>query len=229
MNFQRYPEEKPIPEGGTSSKIPLVPPSKIHFSVAILVDWENVRLNLFHNAPRLPRSDYRNPENLLNFFLSFLEDNEFLYRIFMYVSELPEKARFKQDFLSTDTSPRYAKLYKAHQDFLRKISVCEYIAVRKGKLKFRGYNKEGEPILVQKQVDMLMGLDIAHLAYERLVDRVMIFSADTDMVPALKIARTKGLQVILPICEDVDDLKVPIQLKEHADIIRKRKFNEICG
>ncbi len=209
--------------------IPEAPPFFTAFhTVAILVDWENVRLSLFHKAPRLHKSDYRNPDNILHFLKSFLEPNESLYRIFLYVSELPSEAFFKGHHISIESSPKYAHLYKVHHDFLNKISVCEYIAVRSGKLKFRGYDANNEPILVQKQVDMLMGLDMAHLAYERLVDRIMVFSADTDMVPALKIARTKGLQVILPYCEDITKSPISSTLKKHADIIRVRKFTEIC-
>ena len=109
-----------------------------------------------------------------------------------------------------------------------KISVEKLIAVRKGKLKFRGMLPNNKPDLVQKQVDMLIGLDIAHLSYNKLVDIIylyLILCADTDIIPALKTARINGLQVVVGYCEDLGGLNR--EIKEHSDFIRKRDFKEI--
>ena len=43
---------------------------------------------------------------------------------------------------------------------------------------------------------MLIGLDIAEISFGALYDRMIIVSADTDMAPALELARRKGLQVV---------------------------------
>ena len=62
---------------------------------------------------------------------------------------------------------------------------------------------------------MLFGLDIAHVSYNRLVDRILILSSDTDIVPAMKTARINGLQVILGCCPDVQT-DIHRELKEIA-------------
>ena len=38
----------------------------------------------------------------------------------------------------------------------------------------------------QKGVDMKIGLDIASLAYKKLVDQIVLISGDSDFVPAAK-------------------------------------------
>ena len=78
---------------------------------------------------------------------------------------------------------------------------------------------------MQKQVDMLIGLDIAHVSYLKLVDRILVLSFDTDIVPALKIARINGIQVILPWLEDL--FTPPKDIIKHVDLLRKKKYNEI--
>jgi uncharacterized LabA/DUF88 family protein len=51
------------------------------------------------------------------------------------------------------------------------------------------------PDFEQKGVDMRIGIDVATLCLKRLVDRIILFSGDADMIPALKLARREGLQV----------------------------------
>ena len=65
----------------------------------------------------------------------------------------------------------------------------------------------------QKGVDMKIGLDIASLAYKRLVDQIVLISGDSDFVPAAKLARREGIDFIL------DPLGAAIKpdLFEHID------------
>jgi len=66
---------------------------------------------------------------------------------------------------------------------------------------------------VQKGVDMKLGIDIASLAYKRLVDRVVLITGDCDFVPAAKLARREGLDVVLdPLWN-----RVAPSLHEHID------------
>lgn len=65
----------------------------------------------------------------------------------------------------------------------------------------------------QKQVDMKLGLDVASLAYKRLVDRIVLIAGDSDFVPAAKLARREGLDFVLdPLWAAIDP-----DLKEHID------------
>lgn len=68
----------------------------------------------------------------------------------------------------------------------------------------------------QKGVDMRIGLDIASLAYKRQVDQIVLFTGDSDFVPAAKLARREGIDFILdPMWEPV-----PADLNEHIDGLR---------
>jgi uncharacterized LabA/DUF88 family protein len=65
----------------------------------------------------------------------------------------------------------------------------------------------------QKGVDMKIGVDIATLAYKKLVDRIILIAGDTDFVPASKLARIEGIDFILdPLWNPIDK-----KLLEHVD------------
>lgn len=67
--------------------------------------------------------------------------------------------------------------------------------------------------IVQKGVDMRIGLDIASLAYKRLVDRIVLISGDSDFVPAAKLARREGIDFVLdPMWNHINP-----DLHEHID------------
>ena len=58
----------------------------------------------------------------------------------------------------------------------------------------------------QKGVDMKIGLDIASLAYKRLVNQIILIAGDSDFVPAAKHARREGIDFILdPMWHTVKD------------------------
>ena len=60
--------------------------------------------------------------------------------------------------------------------------------------------------LRQKGVDIKMGLDIASLAYKKLVNQIVLISGDSDFVPAAKLARREGIDVILdPMWNPIDE------------------------
>ena len=65
----------------------------------------------------------------------------------------------------------------------------------------------------QKGVDMKIGLDIASLAQERIVEKIVLIAGDSDFVPAAKFARRRGIELIL------DPMYKPIKLDlmEHID------------
>ncbi|MEM3335858.1 MAG: NYN domain-containing protein [Thermoplasmata archaeon] len=188
---------------------------------AILVDWENIRKTVFEKCS--PTLDYNRPETIKHF-ISFFIDNseEEIFRIFLYLSEPASKFYYQKQSYDFSNYPAFKK----HDAFVRKMSVQNYFAIRKGKLKFRGYKNDGKPDFVQKGVDMLIGLDIAHLSYKKIVERILILSGDTDIKPAMKTARINGVQVVIGNCSDITPIAK--ELKTHADIIRDRNFYDIC-
>jgi len=49
----------------------------------------------------------------------------------------------------------------------------------------------------QKGVDMRLGLDVAAMAFKKQVDQIVLVAADADFVPATKLARREGIDVLL--------------------------------
>ncbi|MGC2212310.1 MAG: NYN domain-containing protein, partial [Silvibacterium sp.] len=118
--------------------------------------------------------------------------------------------------------------------WLHTLSHKDLFAVRRGVLKFRGYKPKKTPVATktaltdadfapdfeQKGVDMRIGLDIASYSESHAVDRIVLVSADTDCVPALKYGRRAGLQTVL-IEPQVTGVKLAPELLSHADFKRK--------
>lgn len=77
----------------------------------------------------------------------------------------------------------------------------------------------------QKGVDMKIGVDIASLALKKFVNQIVLFSGDSDFVPAAKLARREGIDFILdPMMANVEP-----QLFEHIDGLKSvQPFNEIA-
>jgi uncharacterized LabA/DUF88 family protein len=50
---------------------------------------------------------------------------------------------------------------------------------------------------VQKGVDMRLGLDVASMAFKKQVDQIVLVAGDADFVPAVKLARREGIDVVL--------------------------------
>jgi uncharacterized protein (TIGR00288 family) len=69
----------------------------------------------------------------------------------------------------------------------------------------------------QKGVDMRLGLDVASLAFKKQVDQIVIVAADADFVPAAKLARREGIDIIL---DRMGDHRAAADLIAHVDGIR---------
>lgn len=114
----------------------------------------------------------------------------------------------------------------------------DYFAVRKGKLQFRGWERTGntkrqaqqaaadddfKPVFEQKGVDIRIGLDIATIAQSKYADRIIIVTADTDLLPAMKHARIAGMQVCW--------VRLPgfkaTHMLPHVDITREVSWPEV--
>jgi uncharacterized LabA/DUF88 family protein len=101
------------------------------------------------------------------------------------------------------------KHFTASDHWIDDLGSRDLFAVRMGTLAFRGWSlrkpavtgrslqdDDFKPAFEQKGVDMRIGLDIATFADERTVDRIILVSADADMIPAMKHARKKGIQIV---------------------------------
>lgn len=72
--------------------------------------------------------------------------------------------------------------------------------------------------IVQKGVDMRIGIDIMSLAFKHQVDRIILIAGDSDFVPAAKQARREGIDFIL----DPMGNHIPDDLFEHIDGVRSQ-------
>jgi uncharacterized LabA/DUF88 family protein len=72
-----------------------------------------------------------------------------------------------------------------------------------------------EPDIRQKGVDMRIGLDIASLTLKRQAQVIVLVTADSDFVPAMKFARREGAQLFLITLGH----GIRAGMREHADLV----------
>jgi len=161
-------------------------------------------------------------------------ENEDLYRIFYYdCIPLLKKAHNPVTKKSIDFSKTRSCVFKL--EFLEELKKLRKVAIRLGILADWGgweiqpskqkalLNKEitvddltEKDVyydVIQKGVDIKIGLDIASLAYKKLVKKIVLISGDSDFVPAAKLARREGIDFILdPMWNHINT-----ELHEHID------------
>lgn len=152
--------------------------------------------------------------------------DEYLFQIFYYDS--PQyRGTVRKPVSGEETN------FSSSDKWLSDLATLERFAVRRGTLGFRGWKPKnvpisGEqltdadfaPIFEQKGVDMRIGLDIATFAERQSIDRILLVSADTDMIPAMKQARKSGIEVgLIQLPRPAHGLHPT--LKAHSDFVRE--------
>ena len=89
------------------------------------------------------------------------------------------------------------KFFQKRRQFYDALERLSSFTVRLGVVKYRGKNNQGKPIYQQKQVDLLLGLDFALLSAKRSITHAAVLTGDSDMVPALEVAKREGIAVWL--------------------------------
>jgi len=210
--------------------------SKVIFGkpIAILVDGgfflKRYRRCFRNGASHDPKTVAR---NLYSMLMRHVE-NEQLYRILYYDCPPLDKKVHNPiskkciDFSKTDVAV-FRKSF--HKELIKQRKVALRLGVLQDRARWQVYPDKLKEILngkskisdlvenevyydaVQKGVDIRIGLDIASLAYKKLVNRIILVSGDSDFVPAAKLARREGIDVILdPMWQRIDD-----KLFEHID------------
>jgi len=174
-----------------------------------------------------------------------------LYRIFYYDCP-PSGKRVFHPVLGQTEDLSKSDLYKWMTIFLAELKKQRKVALRLGmlddsethynlnydilkklcnqKLTLSDLKREDFKLSIsQKGVDMKIGLDIASLAYKKQVSQIILISADSDFVPAAKLARREGIDFILdPMWASVNP-----ELNEHIDGLRsctpKPRPKETCS
>ena len=163
-----------------------------------------------------------------------------LYRIFYYDCPPADKQVY-HPLLRKDINLKTQETYKWMTSFLTALKRKRKFALRLGQLDVENtlytlnYNavkklcngtlkpedlslNDFQLNISQKGVDMKIGVDISTLAYNKLVDQIVLIGNDRDYIPAIKLARTAGIDVVLdimgeklsddnPLCEHIDGLR----------------------
>ena len=183
---------------------------------AVLIDGGHLRI-----CAKTAGKDY-DPAFIERFALGCVQTDEYLLRVLYYDS--PQYRGKVQLPVSGGTTN-----FQANDNWLRELAKKDRFAVRRGTLAFRGWTPKSVPVsgkglqdsdfkpnFEQKGVDMRLGLDIATISDRRSVDRIIVVSADTDMIPAMKHARKAGIEIVI-VETDPCQLKLHDQLLAHAD------------
>ncbi len=82
-------------------------------------------------------------------------------------------------------------------NFFNKLEAIESFEVRRGRPESRGTNAAGEGIFIQKQVDVLLAVDILISTFRQSADSIVLIAGDSDYIPAVREAKTAGAIVRL--------------------------------
>lgn len=208
-----------------------LPPVKI----AVLIDggFFIKRFNTLYNKDK-KMSGAEVAEHLYTMAHKHVGNRNILYRIFYYDCEpLSKKAHNPISGKAVDFSK--SEEYKFRIELIEALKKKRKVALRigmlkdnkswairprvvkdllAGKIKMEDVREDDIFFEVrQKGIDMKIGVDIASLALKRFVDCIVLFSGDSDFVPASKLARREGVYFVLdPMFANVEP-----QLFEHID------------
>jgi uncharacterized LabA/DUF88 family protein len=173
-------------------------------------------------------------DNVHHFARECITEDEELFRIYCYHSKPYGETRehpltgAQVDFSSTPT-------YEGMTTLIRELELKDGVAFRAGELTLDGWRIKQRalrdmarasralteddlvPDLKQKGVDMKIGLDVAWLASNGIVERIVLVTSDSDFIPAMKFARREGVQIVLIT---MGHYRIKRELKVHADQVR---------
>ena len=84
-----------------------------------------------------------------------------------------------------------------YRRFVKALTQLPRFQVREGHLRQVDSRENQRPTFVQKQVDLLLGLDAALLAGRQIVTHIAVVAGDGDFVPVFGVAKGEGVSVWL--------------------------------
>ncbi len=107
--------------------------------------------------------------------------------------------------------------YASKHRFITALKYLPRFEVRLGRLVNRGVDANGNPIFVQKRVDCMVGVDMALLASKHTITNVVLFSGDSDLIPAVEAVKREGVLVTLWHGSNSPDCRPSRELFEICD------------
>ena len=206
--------------------------SKVH-NVAVLIDGGFFLKRYFKLFPKSQHTPDKVAKNVWDMAVKHV-DSDNLYRIFFYDCEpITKKVHLPISKKSLDFSKSEQAIFR--KQFFEELKKKRKVALRNGVLKASGNwllspratkqllngDRKWEDLtdedflydIRQKGIDMKIGVDISSLTLKKLVDKIVLIAGDADFVPASKLARREGVDIVL------DPMWNPInpELFEHID------------
>lgn len=204
--------------------------------VAILIDAAYLSRSLRPILRRFPSA-----EDILDFAARCLwRDNEHLFRIYYYDCP-PYERRAIHPLTREPLTFAHTEMCRAQKALQHRLAESDGVAFRAGVLQFGGWQISERtaqellkyprqllpcdlrPRFRQKRVDIKIGLDVAWLSARGIVGRIVLVAADTDFIPAMKLARREGVQIVIAS----PSRDVPVEMRVHADAFRWIDYGEI--
>lgn len=211
--------------------------------VAIIVDGQFL-LHRIRDAQS--STQYPNLEDQYNFLTNLINSNdEELFRIFYYQGS-PNKQTVDKPISKDKINFSESQINKYASNLITELSNKDFVAMRLGDTFFRGWKLKNPvlekirkgiikdtskltdddftPDFQQKGVDIKIGLDVAWLSNNNIVDRIYMVTGDADFIPALKQARRDGIQIKLV---KIGTKKINNDLLKHSDFILDLSNNDV--
>lgn len=100
-------------------------------------------------------------------------------------------------YQQTPPTPEDSARFAHAQSFHAALRSLPRFEVREGMLVYRGNTKMGEPIYVQKGIDIQLGVDLVLLSAKQQISHAVVVAGDSDLIPALCVAKNEGVLVHL--------------------------------
>ncbi|MCD8888002.1 NYN domain-containing protein [Staphylococcus arlettae] len=191
-------------------------------------------------------TQYPNLEDQYNFLTNLINSNdEELFRIFYYQGS-PNKQTVDKPISKDKINFSESQINKYSSNLITELSNKDFVAMRLGDTFFRGWKLKNPvlekirkgiikdtskltdddftPDFQQKGVDIKIGLDVAWLSNNNIVDRIYMVTGDADFIPALKQARRDGIQIKLV---KIGTKKINNDLLKHSDFILDLSNNDV--
>lgn len=155
---------------------------------------------------------------------------ETLFRVYFYDVH-PAASRLVNPLDHSNWDLGGSQMYRANTRFLEEAGCLDYVSLRMGETVVDGWKvgdrasqgmrrekremtgKDLLPNIKPRGMELRLGMDVASLACQNRVDTLVVVTASGHFLPALKMARSEGLQVWLaPLGHDLKN-----ELRIHSD------------